>query len=215
MVQAAEDAGQTLAVDYNYRHMPSFARVADAIEKGELGTVHLVSVDAHAYGWHHVLDLLVFFLGEPESVRATLDHDPTAVAEQYRLDEVLYVPSHAITATIDFGDRTFATVSASIHASLDDHLIDLAVYADAGRVRLAGITPGDSTGTVVFGPLSDDLRGVESITLDESFDRSIDAFVDAIQTGHRPPTTGTDGLRRLELERAVVESAESGEWVEL
>ena len=216
MVETAERTGQTLAVDYNYRQMPSFARVADAIDGGELGDVHLVSVDAHAYGWHHVLDLLVFLLGEPESVRATMDHEPTAVEEQFRLGEdVLYVPTHAVSATVDFGGGTLASVSASIHTSLNDHLIDLAVYGDEGRVRLTGMTPDDSTGTVAPGPLSADLQGAGSITLEESFRRSVGAFVEAIRTGERPPTTGGDGLRRLKLERAVVESAESGERVDL
>ena len=215
MVEAAEETGQTLAVDYNYRHMPSFARIADAIDGGAVGDVHLASADVHAYGWHHALDLLVYLLGEPESVRAALDHDPTAVAEQFRLDDVLYVPSHAASVTLDFGDGTLASVSASIHTSLDDHLIDLAVYGDGGRVRLTGMTPEDSTGTVAPGPLSDDLRGVESITLEESFEYSVEAFVDAMRAGERPPTTGVDGLRRLELERAVVESAETGERIRL
>ena len=215
MVETAEETGRTLAVDYNYRHMPAFARIAHAVDGGELGDVHLASVDAHAYGWHHVLDLLVFLLGEPESVRAALDHDPMAVEERFRLDDVLYVPSHAASVTLAFGGGTFASISASIHTSLDDHLIDLAVYGDEGRVRLTGMTPDDSTGSVAPGPLSGDLRGVESITLGESFQRSVEAFVDAVRAGERPPATGADGLRRLELERAVVESAESGERVDL
>ena len=215
MVAAAEETSGTLAVDYNYRHMPSFSRIAQAIESGEIGDVDLVSADAHAYGWHHVLDLLVYLLGEPESVHASLNHDPTDVAEQFRLDDVLYVPSSVATATLAFDGGALATVSASMNTSLDDHLIDLAVYGSAGRVRLTGMTPGDSTGTVASGPLADELRGVESVSLDESFELSVEAFVDAVRDGRDPPTTGADGLRRLELERAVVESAESSEWVSL
>lgn len=216
MVETAERTGQTLAVDYNYRHMPSFARLHDAIEAGRLGEAHLASVDAHAYGWHHVLDMLVFLLGEPRAVRATLDHEPTAVAEQFRLDDVLYVPSHAVSATIEFADGTLASVASSIHTDLSDHLIDLAVYGDDGRFRLTGMTPEDSTGTVAPGPLADEISGVESIDLDESFERSVEAFVDAIHAGERPPTTGADGLARMELEHAVLEAGEKTDgWVEL
>lgn len=215
MVEAAEATGQTLAVDYNYRHMPSFARIARAIEDGELGEIHLASLDVHAYGWHHGLDLLAFLFGEPQSVRATLDHDPTVLDEQFRLDDLLYVPSHAVTATFEFADGVLATLSSSIHTSLDDHLIDLAVYGGAGRVRLTGMTPDDSTGTVVPGPLATELRNVESISLGESFERSITAFVDAMTAGEEPPTTGEDGLRRIELERAVVEAADTDGRVEL
>jgi UDP-N-acetyl-2-amino-2-deoxyglucuronate dehydrogenase len=215
MVETAEKTGQTLAVNYNYRHMPSFARIADALNNGELGDIHLVSVDVHAYGWHHALDLIAFLIGEPRSIQATLNHDPVAIAEQFRLDDILYVPSHAALATLDFDDGTLASVSGSIHTSLDDHLIDLAVYGDEGRVRITGMTPDDSTGTFAPGPLSGTLDDIKSITLDDSFRVSIEAFVNAVHKGERPPTTGIDGLRRLELERAVIESAESGEWVDL
>lgn len=215
MVETADATGQTLAVDYNYRHMPSFARLEAIIDKGQLGEIHLASVDVHAYGWHHALDLLVFFFGKPQSVRATLDHDPMSLDEQYRLEELLYVPSRAASVTFEFPDDVLASVTSSIHTSLEDHLIDLAVYGDVGRVQLTGMTPDDSTGTVAPGPLATELRAVESITLDESFERSIDVFVDAIGTGDVPPTTGEDGFHRIELERAVVEAAETDGRVEL
>lgn len=215
MVATAERTGRTLAVDYNYRHMPSVGCLKTALDDGTLGEVHLASADVHAYGWHHALDLLTFFFGEPRAVRATLDHDPTVHPDRFRLGDLLYVPSHAASATFEFGDGTLASVSSSIHSSLDDHLIDLAVYGEEGRVRLTGMTPEDSTGEVALGPVAAQLRGVESITLEESFERSVTAFVDAVRAGEHPPTTGEDGLRRLELERAVVESSESGEWIEV
>jgi len=215
MVVAAERTGQTLAVDYNYRHMPAFATLKERLDGSELGGVHLASADAHAYGWHHTLDLLTCLLGEPRRVRATLDHDPAAVDEAFRLDDVLYVPSHAVAATIEFEDGVLASVASSLHTDLDDHLIDLALYGDEGRVRLTGMTPADSTGTVAPGPLAEELRAVESITLEESFTRSIGAFVDAMAAGETPPTTGADGLRLLELEHAVLEADETDGWVEL
>jgi len=215
MVETAERTGQTLAVDYNYRHMPSFATLKRRLDSGDLGDLHLASADAHAYGWHHTLDLLTFLFGEPRRVRAALDHDPAAVAEQFRLDDVLYVPSHAVSATIEFESGTLASVASSIHTDLDDHLIDLAVYGDAGRVRLTGMTPDDSTGTVAPGPLAAALRDTESITLDESFTRSIVAFVEAMAAGEEPPTTGEDGLRLLTLERAMLEAAATDGWVDL
>ncbi|RJT07894.1 Gfo/Idh/MocA family protein [Halococcus sp. IIIV-5B] len=215
MVETAERAGRTLAVDYNYRHMPSFARLAEAIEVGHLGEVHFASVDVHAYGWHHVLDLLVFLMGEPQAIRATLEHDQTVVDERFHLDDMLYVPSNAVSATIKFTNGTLASIAASIHTELSDHLIDLAVYGTDGRFRLTGMTPEDSTGTVAPGPLADDIRGVDSIDLNESFERSVEAFVNAVHSGETPPTTGADGLVRMELERAVLKANEIDGWVRL
>lgn len=212
---AAESAEGYLGVDYNYRHMPSFAAVENAIEDGTIGDPHLASVDVHAFGWHHALDLLRFFFGEPESVRAQLDHDPTVHPERFRMEDVLYVPTHAASAILEFSGGTLATVSSSVHTDLGDHLIDLAVYGDEGRLRLTGMTPADSTGEVAPGPLADDLRNCERITLDEAFERSVGAFVEAIRNGERPPTTGEDGLAVMEIEHAVLESARQDTRVEL
>ena len=215
MVAAAERTGQTLAVDYNYRHMPVFAELSDSLDGGALGEVHLATADVHAYAWHHTLDLLRFLLGEPRSIRAHLDHDPEVVSERFRMDGPLYVPSHAVSATIEFSSGATASVSSSIHTDLGDHLIDLAVYGDGGRARITGTTPADSTGTVAPGPLADSLRAVESVTLEEAFERSVAAFVGAIRNGERPPTTGADGLSVLELETATVESADCGAVIDL
>lgn len=215
MASTAKSTGQTLGINYNYRHMPSFARIDAALVAGELGDVNLATMDVHPYGWHHALDLLAFLLGEPQSVCVTLDHEPMDVAEQFRLNGPLYVPSHAVSAIFRFTGGVTATVSASIHTDLNEHLIDLAVYGDKGRVRLTGMTPDDSTGTVAPGPLTDDLRTVDSITLAESFERSVEAFVNAVHSGEKPPTAAENGIRRLEQECAVVEAAETDGWMTL
>jgi predicted dehydrogenase len=215
MVEAAERTGSTLGVNYNYRHIPVFDRIATAVDADELGTVHLASVDAHAYCWHHTLDLLRYCFGEPESVRVEHVTDPDAVPEHLQLDGPLYVPGDAAVGTFQFPHGPTASVAATIHGDVSDHLIDLSVHGEAGRASVSGVSTTGTTGAVGPGPVAEDLRAAESITLEDAFERSVDAFAGAIRRGERPPTTGGDGLAIVELEVAAAESARRGERIVL
>ncbi|MFB6135735.1 MAG: Gfo/Idh/MocA family protein [Halobacteriaceae archaeon] len=214
MVRVAERTGRALGVDYNYRHMPAYRTVREAVDAGELGDVHLLSAEAHCFGWHHALDLVTFLMGTPETASATLDDEQAARPYDWsETDELLYVPSHGVSATFRYGDGTMATVDSTMHTDLGEHLVDLSVYGEAGSVRLDGATPEDSTGDVQPGPLADRVRGLERVTLEEAFHRSVAPFVDARRSGEAPPTTGRDGLRVMRLENAVVRSARAAEQV--
>lgn len=216
MVAAADRSDRTLAVDFNYRHMPAFARLADAVANDELGAVSLAVAETHPFAWHHALDLLVSILGRPRAVvSARLDHDESLLPEQFRglSDELLYIPSRAATATFAFESGATATLSASIGTDLERHLIDLSVYGEEGRASLRGVTPTDSTGRVEPGPLVDTLREQPQIALTDSFERSIHAVAEAVAQGERPPTTGRDALRVMRMEQAAVEAAERRERV--
>lgn len=211
MVAAADRSDRTLAVDFNYRHMPAFGRLAEAVSSEELGGVSLAVAETHAYAWHHALDLLVCILGRPrEVVSARLDHDESLLPEQFRglSEELLYIPTRGVTATIAFESGATATLSASLQTDLEAHLIDFSVYGDAGRASLRGTTPSDSTGRVEPGPLAASLGEQPRIALEESFERSIHAVTEALARGDRPPSTGRDALRVMRMERAVVEAAE-------
>lgn len=216
MVAVADRCDRTLAVDFNYRHMPAFARLADAVADDELGAVSLAVAETHAFAWHHALDLLVSILGRPRKVvSARLDHDEALLPERFRdlSEELLYVPSRAATATVAFESGATATLSASLDTDLERHLVDLSVYGETGRASLRGTTPTDTTGRVEPGPLADALREQPTITLEDAFERSIHAVAEAVAVGERPPTTGRDALRVMRTERAVVEAAERGESV--
>jgi len=207
MVDAAADAPGVLGVDYNYRHMPVFERLGAAVGD-ELGAPSLVSIDAHAFAWHHALDLLRHLLGDPVAVTAALTGgtDP-----RFEVDEtLLYVPEGAVGATFEFPDGAVATVSASRDDDPDEHLLDVAVHGAAGRAAVDGITTDDAGGRPASGPLAVPLRGLPATSLEDAFVRSVGAFVAAVRDGERPPTTGVDGLRVVELEAAVRTAACEG-----
>jgi len=204
MVDAAADGPGALGVDYNYRHMPVFGRLGDAVG-AELGAPSLVTIDVHAFAWHHALDLVRHLLGEPVGVTATLTGgtDPRFDVDE----ELLYVPEGAVAATFEFAGSAVAAVSASREDDLDDHLLDVAVHAEAGRAGVDGITTADASGRPAPGPLAAELGDLPATSLEDAFVRSVGAFVAAVRAGERPPTTGVDGLRVAELEAGVVTAA--------
>lgn len=130
MVVAAKRTRRTLAVDYNYRPMPSFAFLRDRLDRGPLGGVRLASVDAHTSGRQHVLNLLSFPFAKPVAIRPHFNYDSTVNPAAYRLDDLLYDPSHTVLATVEFQDGPLASVSASIYTCLEIVLIDLALYGE-------------------------------------------------------------------------------------
>ncbi len=214
MVDAVERANRTLAVDYNYRHIPVFERLIDATQDGELGEVRLVSMEVNAFCWHHALDLLRALLGEPRTVQATLDRDDQWAFWEYH-DELLYVPAPTAAATLTFRDGSIASIGASQHGGgPDEQMIDLTIRGADGRAGVTGVRIEDTSGKPIDAALVDELAACEPITLAQSFHRSVDAFVTAVRAGSPPPTTGHDGLAVMEIERAVVEAARTGKRVE-
>jgi len=81
--------------------------------------------------------------------------------------------------------------------------------------RLNAATGANLGGTPSLGPLAERLKTVAPCSYPESFDRSVMAFVEALQQGRPAPVTGADGLAAMRLEAAVAESARTGRAVVL
>ena len=94
MVAAAAAAGRTLGIDYNYRHMPAFRGLRAELADGALGDAVLAQVCAHAFCYHHALDLIRFLFGEVAEVAAWVDDVPARREFPWHTpEEFLYVPS--------------------------------------------------------------------------------------------------------------------------
>ncbi len=163
-----------------------------------------------------MLDLLRFFLGNPTAVQAALVDDPACTPYAWHSqEELLYIPSVAVSATFQFDSGAVATIASTMHTPLQEHMIDLSLYGEKARVSLNRVRPANTRGQPGPGPLADGLRALPKVTLSRSFDLSVGAFVAALQDGRRPPTTGEDGLAILRMEHAVVCSAREGRPVQL
>jgi UDP-N-acetylglucosamine 3-dehydrogenase len=231
LVAAAEAADRVLGVDYNYRHMPPFRALREVLAGGALGEVVLAQISAHAFCYHHALDLVRFWFGEVAEAAAWV-HDVQARRQfPWRSpEEFLYVPSVSVGAVLRTAGSggaaggTTVLLGASRLRSLEDTLLDVEVLGSAGRVALRGLPVGDvRPRRVEVWPPSAELEarlgaarpGDPAFSLSDAFAASVAAFVAALQAGRPVPTDGRDGLAALLVDQAVVQSHRFGAVVRL
>lgn len=222
LIAAADAAGVLLGVDYQSRYVDSNLAVAEGLRRGWFGRPILAEVRfkwyrsqqyfAHNGGWRgtwamdgggslanqgsHLLDLLLWFMGEPVRVYAE-----TAIASHDIETEDVGL------AVIDFangakavvvGTTTFPTsvyFSAEVHGTQGGALIDSALD---GSMR-------------VFG------EGVEDRlhTVNNSVPSAMADMVSAIEQGTPLRIDGREGRRTVALLEAIYASARAGHPVNL
>jgi predicted dehydrogenase len=225
MVAAAAATGRTLGIDYNYRHMPAFAALRTEIASGALGQPVLAQISAHAFCYHHALDLVRFLFGEVAEVTAWVDDVPSRRDFPWSTpEEFLYVPSVSVAAVLRTRAGATVCLAASRLRSLEDTLLDVEVLGTAGRRALRGLPVGDARPRrVEVWPADPDAQArlgqsapeSPAFSLSHAFRASVAAFVDALTAGRPVPTDGRDGLAALLIDQAVVQAHRFGTVVRL
>jgi predicted dehydrogenase len=221
LIEAAVTAGVVLGVDYQSRYVDSNFRVAQALAQGWLGRPLLGEVRfkwyrsqdyfRHNGGWRgtwamdgggslanqgaHLLDLLLWFMGDPAQVyaeTAILDHQ----IETEDLGMAILNFASGARGTI-LGTTTFPTnayFGAEVHGTRGGVLIGAALD---GTMR-------------VFGEgLEDRLNGI-----DNPLHSAIEDMVSALEKGTALRVDGREGRRTVALLERVYESAQQGRRVE-
>jgi UDP-N-acetyl-2-amino-2-deoxyglucuronate dehydrogenase len=226
MVAAAQQAGRTLGVNYNYRSVPSHRLIRQELERGGFGAMGTFSAEMHAYLWPHLLDLLRYFFGDPVEVRATMVDDqalrpPVSAASgrAWRFGvafpaEMLYHPSIAVSASLRFREPEFvATMASSALVPLEQNFWSFALYGTGDALHIDRATRANLHGTASLGKIAAEIAEMPPCSYEESFGLSVADFVDALLDGRPAPVTGQDGLAALRLDAAIVESAQTGRTI--
>jgi predicted dehydrogenase len=224
MVAAAQRAGRTLGVNFNYRSVPSHRLIKQELEQGGFGRVGLFSAHMHAYLWPHLLDLLRYFFGDPVEVTAAMVDDqalrppvsggPRGRAWEYggeSQSQLLYHPSVAVAATFRFLDPDFiATMSGSALAPLEQNFWSFALYGSEDALVVDRATRANLNGTVSLGKVAERIAALPPCSYEESFALSLGSFVESVLQGKPAPVTGEDGLAEMRLDAAIVEATRTG-----
>jgi UDP-N-acetylglucosamine 3-dehydrogenase len=219
MIEAARQAGVQLMTAFPCRYSPPVLRVKQALAEGAIGEVLAVKATNHGYlpgGWFvdpqlagggavidhtvHVADLLRWFLGrEFTAVYAEVDtrfHDLSVDDCGMLLMEmeggifVSHDPSWSRpSAYPTWGDVTMEIVGTKGTISLDAFSQNLTLYNNQDR-KAAWI------------PFGSDMD--EGLVAD---------FIRCASANTRPPITGEDGLRAMEVALMAYESAKAGKPV--
>jgi myo-inositol 2-dehydrogenase/D-chiro-inositol 1-dehydrogenase len=197
MVTAAKENGVFFGMGFNYRFLDHVKLMKEAIETGELGALVYVHVCAHLACWSHVLDLTRYFVGEVDELSAK-EAGPADAPDR--------------VVCLKFANGAVGTIIGTARRGWHRPLFSIEINGEAAGARiedLAGafvLERNDTKETRRIGAIPLHARD----NFDLSFDRHMRAFVDAIAAGNEPPVTGMDGLRELQLEAAIVESAATG-----
>ncbi len=230
MIESCRRAGVKLGVTLQRRAEPVFKQVKAAIQSGDLGdiTLGVVTMPYHrpqAYfnqaDWRgtwaldgggvlmnqgiHMVDLLVWFMGDPIQVQAYAD----TLQRDIEVEDTL-------AATLHFANGSLATITATTTASPGfPHRIE--IYGTNGGIQVEGESAGRWTladpsksnieppeiAVVTDAGAGGDPRGIKATGHIAIFRD----FIRAIETDGQPEIDGVEGRRSLAAVLAVYEAA--------
>lgn len=219
LMQAARSAGVLLGAAAPARYLPGVALIRDLIEGGDLGKLLLLRagfgyVFPPRDAWRqdrdlagggplmdlapHVVDTLRWLAGEIDTV-------------QGQLANALFTYDVEDTAAAVLGFAGGAAGLIDVGYTYSD--ATLTVIGSEGSARLEpAFTPvGDWELTVTIGPETTQQSGGG----ERAFADAIDDFARAASARRPAPADGLAALRTIEVIEAIIESAQSGERVEL
>jgi predicted dehydrogenase len=228
MIGAAREAGVLLAVALQRRTDPAFAAVRAAIEAGELGRLALGGVTVpyvrpQSYydqaAWRgtwaldgggalmnqgvHLVDLLLWFMGDVAEVSARFDTRGRAIEVE-----------DCVTAALRFTSGALGTLAATTLAAPGfPHRVE--VYGERGGVQIEGETIARwatlDGGARAEGAAADAGAGASPTEISAvGHTRLIADLVAAVREGRAPLVPGEEGRRSLAAVLAVYESARAG-----
>ncbi len=209
IIQQAEAIGCETAMVFNYRFFEHSALARRIIEDRGFGKVLNISGLVHYACWSHSIDLVHFFGGpiaEISALRGQAMHE----SGNFRAQDVTVAFRTA-------GDAT-GTLIGTTALAWTFPLYELTFNFEHGRIRMEDL---DGEMTVM------DARGLEVQTYriaadrsrwnqyNESFKKSLQAYLQSIRDQQPPPVAGRFGLLELQVEAGIKRSIADGKPIQL
>lgn len=235
MVLTAREAGRQLGLGFHLRHHQLLIEARRHVADADIGAILYATAqfnltssppprmniphapwkrDPDAMGGAaalmgmgvHVIDVLRFLLGQ----------------------EIVSVSAFAVDYRPELPLETFAQVMLEFDGGAQGHLVyggrfplsknDIVLYGEKGRIIADSVVDVRTMGSLHVS-LPDGPAGSRTDThqpvLVDNYQREIEAFSAAIESGHPFRASGIDGLRSVEVQTAIIESQRTGRRVEV
>lgn len=223
LVHLAEQCQRILMVSQNYRFGEASQKARALVRQQVLGPVSSVAIDfrrsantapvanhRHYQLWHPLLvDMAIHHF---DLMRFVLGQEPVLVmGKTWNPSWSNFVEPPAATLTVVFAGGTIVSYRGSwiSQGPTTDWCGEWAMDCERGQIVWTG--RGELPDKVQLRPSGQRLRAVRLPTL-ELVDRSgsLQAFVEAVESGVLPESSGRDNLKTLALMFAAIQATESG-----
>ncbi len=213
VVQACEDEGVTLGLNFHYRHLPWVEEARSIIDQGVLGEIQTIEVDVGSgtrnyTNWRadpamagigsvynvgvHMLDVLTIILdAEPIEVSAMFDHAPSSGNVEMQA-----------LILIKFENGTLVYANCNERTAYPRNTIT--VQGSKGRLIGENMTRSREEGTLHL--LTSETQTSSTFPPPGAHQLCLSQFTHAVLNGEEPRATGRDGLRSMHLCDAIARS---------
>ncbi len=202
MVDAWKKSGKNFGINFQYRHLPHARKLKELIDNGTLGEPVSVLVTAHLNCWSHVIDLMRWLCGDVVELSGAIS------GPENHPDR---------TAWLKFENGTIGQIYGTTRISMGH----LPLRIEYSGTKAMGIIRYLS-GLIIVEPNSSDVEYLHeefgdgrSSEFGKGFNASMREFALAAIEGREPLVTGMDGLRELEIDAGIFESAYKGTSIRL
>ena len=196
----AQAAGTETAMVFNYRFFDQIQRAKRFIRERNFGNTISVVALTHFACWSHCIDLIMNFAGPVSEISA---HQGTQAYPFEGADAT------DVAASFLIGEHATGVLLGTSGISWDLPLFELTVNFEGGRIHFRDLDQDmevlDYRQNIheLFSQSRDKSRWAK---YDQSFEKSVDAYLDSVRDGAPPPVPGIAGLLELQFEASIKKS---------
>jgi predicted dehydrogenase len=206
LLSQAHAAGVETAMVFNYRFFEQTQKARALLAQHDLGQPRHFTALVHYACWSHCIDLLLWLMGEAETVSAlaSAEAGPCMGSDNVR----------SITAALQMANGASGALIGTCAIDFALPLYELTLCFERGRLSLRDLD-GDLE-LIDYGQQRHALHALSrnSSRWDQyraSFGKAINAYLESIRQGAPPPAPGLAGLQELQLEAALKRSIAQGQ----
>jgi len=196
----AQEAGAETAMVFNYRFFDQIQRAKRLIKERDLGEVIGVVALTHFACWSHSIDLIMYFAGPIREISAQQGSQPYPFEGAETID---------IAASFVTDKQATGTLLGTGGLHWDFPLFELTLNFERGRIHIRDLDQDmelldyHSNVHELFSPVRHESRWTK---YNESFEKSVDAYLTSVREGVPPPVPGIAGLLELQVEASLKKS---------
>ncbi len=229
MVEATTAAGKIFMVAQNQRYLPEHSRIRDFLNQGAIGHVIAARIDGNQFlskgypqgHWLfskalagggvirttaiHKIDLLRYFLGEVRRVTAL--YSTSGLNLGMDSEDIATIALEFENGALGEAFFTFAAYQNPIPTASHELVI---LYGTKGMINNINGWHMYSTEVEAYSHAMTSLE-LPDADYSASFVHEVKHFLDCIETGNEPLSSGTDNLKTIAVIDAIYQSAETGQ----